>query len=217
LIRRRATFATANARIVGRDYPYFITHSWAQPYRQKRINDLLKQNKKFTVEDIRAIQADVYTIGGKQFADAVLKLFNGGQTSGGNSSSTIKATLSVLADWDGRVTPDSRGALLLNEWRLSFVNRVLRSALGEERARQYRWGNRDSFIDYLITDWPKQWLPKEFNSWQELLSACESEARANLTKQLGSDETKWVFGNAVQVRFNHPLANCAIGRQSIQD
>jgi penicillin amidase len=198
--------ATANARIVGRDYPYFITHSWAQPYRQKRINDLLNQNKKFTIEDIRAIQGDVYAIGGKLFADAVLKLFNGNQASGSNGGSAIKASLNVLAGWDGQVTPDSRGALLVNEWRQSFVNRVLKGVLGEARAEQYRWGNRDSFIDYLVTEWPKHWLPKEFGSWQELLIACESETRANLTKQLGSDETKWIFGNAVQVRFNHPLA-----------
>ena len=28
---------TANQRIVGTDYSYFLTHSWAQPYRARRI------------------------------------------------------------------------------------------------------------------------------------------------------------------------------------
>jgi penicillin G amidase len=202
--------ATANARIVGRDYPHFITHAWAQPYRQKRINELLKQNKKFTIDDFRTILGDDYAIGGKLFVDAVLKLFNSGQSAASaadGGSSTLPATLSVLAAWDGRVLPDSRGALLVNEWRQLFANRVLRGVLGEERAGQYRWGNRDSFIDFLLTEWPQHWLPKEFSSWQALLIACESEARANLTRQLGSDESKWVFGSVVQVRFNHPLAD----------
>ena len=31
---------TANQRIVGTDYPYFLTHSWAQPYRARRIWEL---------------------------------------------------------------------------------------------------------------------------------------------------------------------------------
>ena len=33
---------TANQRIIGRDYLYFLTHSWAQPYRARRILELLQ-------------------------------------------------------------------------------------------------------------------------------------------------------------------------------
>lgn len=200
--------ATANARIVGKDYPYFISHSWAGPYRQKRINDLLRQNKKFTIEDFRAIQGDDYAIGGKLFADAVQKLFSDTSVAskGSGKESPALGAITVFAGWDGRATPDSRGALLVNEMRSAFLNRVLTGALGAERAQQYRWGNRETFIDYLVTAWPREWLPSEFASWKELLIACEADARANLTKQLGNDESKWTFGNAVQIKFNHPLA-----------
>jgi penicillin G amidase len=211
--------ATANARIVGRDYPHFISHSWAAPYRQRRIHDLLQQNKKFTIQDFRAIQGDDYSIGGKRFAEAMLKFFNGAQArtsavSSENGSSTMGATLGTIAAWDGRVEPNSRGALLINEIRITFFLRVLKNAIGEERMRLYRWGNRDIFIDNLIATWPQQWLPKEFKSWKDLLIACEQEARANLTKQLGADESKWTYGNATQIRFNHPLASAPlIGNQ----
>src|SRR6266568_3738538 len=37
---------TANQRVVGPDYPYFLTHSWAQPYRAHRIFDLLHEKPK---------------------------------------------------------------------------------------------------------------------------------------------------------------------------
>ena len=111
--------ATANARIVGKDYPYFISHSWAGPYRQKRINDLLRQNKKFTIEDFRAIQGDDYAIGGKLFADAVQKLFSDTSVAskGSGKESPALGAITVFAGWDGRATPDSRGALLVNEMR----------------------------------------------------------------------------------------------------
>lgn len=201
--------ATANARIIGKDYPYFLTHAWSQPYRQKRINDLLSQNKKFSIDDFRVIQGDDFAIGGKNFADAVQKLFSEKSMSaskGGGVEPPMAATLKSIAEWDGRATPESHGALLVNEWRQAFINRVLNSALGVERAKQYRWGNRDTFIDYLTTNWPKEWLPKEFTSWKDLLIATENETRENLTRQFGSDESKWKFGNAVQIKFNHPLA-----------
>ena len=59
---------TANQRIVGTDYPYFLTHSWAQPYRARRILDLLNQKPKLTTDDLRKIQGDVYSIGLASFA-----------------------------------------------------------------------------------------------------------------------------------------------------
>src|SRR6185295_998850 len=59
---------TANQRIVGTDYPYFLTHSWLQPYRARRILDLLKQKPKLNTADFRRIQGDVYSIGSVSFA-----------------------------------------------------------------------------------------------------------------------------------------------------
>jgi penicillin amidase len=58
---------TANQRIVGTDYPYFLTHSWAQPYRARRIFDLLNAKPKLSSEDFRRIQGDVYSIAGVSF------------------------------------------------------------------------------------------------------------------------------------------------------
>jgi len=193
---------TANARVVGRDYPYHLTHGWSAPYRQKRINDLLAAKSRITIDDFRAVQADVYAIGGATFAREVVKLFGGN-----DGDAKFKETLKALAGWDGQVTPDSRAALLIHELREVFFRRVLAGALGEERAKQYRWMNRDTFTDRLVTEWPKQWLPKESANWRDFVKACDSEARANLTKRLGADEAKWAFGQDVQVRFNHPLAN----------
>src|SRR5262249_35075440 len=119
---------TANARIVGRDYPYFLTHNWSVTYRQTRINELLKAKSKLTVDDIRAVQGDVYAIGGKTFSDEVVKFF--GANSSGDDK--FKETLKLLAAWDGRVTPDSKAALLVSEMREVFFNRILASAVGED-------------------------------------------------------------------------------------
>src|SRR6266446_2759755 len=68
---------TANQRIVGADYPYFLTHSWAQPYRARRILELLNQKPKLTAEDFRAIQGDVYTFAGATFARESAKILRG--------------------------------------------------------------------------------------------------------------------------------------------
>ena len=193
---------TANARIVGRDYPYHLTHNWSVTYRQTRINQLLVAKNKLTIDDFRATQGDVYSIGGKTFSNEVVKFF--GANPGGDEK--FKETLKLLAAWDGRVTPDSKAALLVSEMREIFFNHILANALGEDRAKQYRWGNFHILADQLILERPNAWLPKGYTNWQDYLRACEQEARASLTKKLGADEVKWRFGELVQVKLAHPLA-----------
>src|SRR5262249_32398260 len=123
-----------------------------------------------------------------------------------NLPPAFKASLKLLAEWDGRVTADSRAALLVHEMRDIFADRVVASAIGEELAKQYRWANRQVFIDKIVTEWPTAWLPKGAASRKEFVKSCEAEARAALSKKHDGDESKWTFGQAVQVSFNHPLA-----------
>ena len=52
----------------------------------------------------------------------------------------------------------------------------------------------------------KEWLPKEYATYAELLKACETEAKETIVKQMGADETKWSWGNRVKITFPHPLA-----------
>src|SRR4029079_18024132 len=65
---------TANQRIAGTDYPYFLTHSWAQPYRARRIFDLLNEKPKLSSDDFRRILGDVYSIAGVTFTKEAVKL-----------------------------------------------------------------------------------------------------------------------------------------------
>lgn len=193
---------TANARIVGKDYPYHLTHGWSAPYRQKRINDLLSAKRKMTIEDFRATQADVFAIGGSTFARGVVKLFDGVNVVDGN----LRSTLKLLSEWDGKVTADSRAALFVHEMREVFARRVVAAAIGEEKARQYRWTNQHVLMDTIVAEWPAAWLPKDFANWPIFVASCAAETRANLAKKYGADESKWTFGQAVQIKFNHPLA-----------
>jgi penicillin amidase len=194
---------TANQRIVGTDYPYFLTHHWAQPYRARRIHDLLNQKPKLSADDYRRILSDVYSIGNVLFARQSVKLLRPKLTP---ADAKLAETLNAFEKWDGQVTADSQVALLLDQMRSAFRSRILKAALGEELLRIYGWSNFDTTIDRLITEQPKEWLPKEFGGYAELLRATYDDARGVLTTRLGEDESKWKWGEMVKVRFQHPLA-----------
>jgi len=198
---------TANQRIVGTDYPYFLTHSWAQPYRARRILDLLNQKPKLTRDDFRRIQGDVYSIGNFLFAHEIAKMLRPRLTP---ADAKLAELLDSFERWDGLVNAESQVAPVVQQMRIAFRSRILTAALGDDLVKIYQWSNFDSTIDRLITQQPKDWLPKEFNSYADLLRACYQDARAALTKQLGADESKWRWGEMVKVRFPHPLAGAPL-------
>jgi penicillin amidase len=194
---------TANQRIVGTDYPYFLTHSWAQPYRARRIFDLLSKNSKLTSDDFRKIQGDVYSIGLASFARDSAKILKPAITA---DDQKLHDAVEALEKWNGEVNPESGVAPLAFQMRAAFRLRILTAALGPNLIKVYGWANFETTLDRLMTEQPKEWLPKEFSSYAEVLRACYADARQTLTKNLGADESKWKWGDMVKVRFPHPLA-----------
>ena len=108
---------TANQRIVGTSYPYFLTHSWAQPYRARRIFDLLNQKPKLTSDDYRRIQGDVYSIGYASFARDITKTLRPGLKP---DDTGLAQFLDGLDHWDGQLNADSSVAYPA-QMRIAFV------------------------------------------------------------------------------------------------
>jgi penicillin G amidase len=194
---------TANQRIVGNDYPYFLTHSWAQPYRARRILDMLNEKPKLTSDDFRRILGDVYSFAAVAFARQNVKILRPTLTPG---DTKLSESLDAFEKWDGQMNADSRVAPLVIQMRAALRGRILAAALGTELIRIFAWNNFEATLDRLMEDQPKEWLPKEFTTYAELLRACHEDARAALTKSAGADESKWKWGETLKVRFQHPLA-----------
>jgi penicillin amidase len=113
---------TANQRIVGTDYPYFLTHSWAQPYRARRILDLLTEKPKLSSEDFRRIQGDVYSIAGVTFAKEAVKLLRLKLTP---ADEKLKAISMRSKSGMDELTPNPHLVPLLAYLRIAFRSRIL--------------------------------------------------------------------------------------------
>ncbi len=205
---------TANSRIVGSSYPYKLTVTPLAAYRARRIYDLLQAKPKLTIADFRAIQGDTQSISGLTFAAEFYREVSRSARAG--SDDQLIGHLKLLKEWDGRVVPESRAALLTVRLRDAFRRLILTGAFGAERAKLYNYSNADTFVDWLITQKPAEWLPKEFKSYAELLRAAYTDAVAELLKAYGADETKWTWERDAIVRFPHPLAQVPLfGQQFV--
>jgi penicillin amidase len=210
---------TANQRVVGKSYKHFLSHLWASPYRAKRIKELLLAKPKHSAETFREIQADIFNRHLTTFTKEFLKLngfdmpMNGTMAVLMGSSSELSKddvnrnkTLSVLSGWDGRITANSKAAVLVSVIRVLFRQKILENLLGKERARGFGWSNEAVFFNWLIKTKPVEWLPSEYKDYLSLLKDCEKEARATLTQRFGADESKWIWSNFNPGRAIHPLS-----------
>ena len=61
-----AFIVTANNRIVGDDYPHHITSEWMTGYRAARIEQLLGERERHSLEDFERMQHDFFSIPGER-------------------------------------------------------------------------------------------------------------------------------------------------------
>lgn len=207
---------TANQRVVGQSYPFFLSHLWAQPYRARRIFELLSARPKLTSDDFRRIQGDVYSMSLVTFARAAAKALQAPLEpgDGANGSSADKERISKLVtgleSWDGLLVPDSRVAPIVSQMRTAFKQRILNAALGPDLSKTYGWPGSDTLIDRIVAEQPREWLPKEFSNYADLYRASYEDARQALMKSPGPDESQWRWGNIYKVRFPHPLSGAPL-------
>ena len=200
---RSGLIVTANQRIVGTDYKYTqMSRDAAPPWRARRIYDELSTRKKITMDDVRDVMYDAKNIPLANLANQIVKL---------NAASA--ETLAIFKDWDGRMTRDSRGALLANEIRTCLANKI-----AEENKPAPAFLIRERVLDWAVRDQTARWLPSGFANYTELIKSCEASSRASFAdpKRFGSDASNWTWGRVFQSRFPHPLAAAPlIGAQFI--
>jgi penicillin amidase len=204
---------TSNQRVVGQSYPYFLSHLWAQPYRARRILDLLSAKPKLTTDDFRRIQSDVYSISLVTFARAAAKALKAQSVPGAVATGSpsvaddkLRKLITDLETWDGLLVPDSRVAPIISQMRTAFKQRILNAALGPDLSKTYGWPGSDTLIDRIIAEQPREWLPKDTPTYADLYRAAYEDARQALMKSPGPDESLWTWGNIYKVRFPHPLS-----------
>lgn len=115
----------ANNRVVGRDYPFFISHDWAPPARAQRIEQLLRsriaQGKKLGVPDMARIQGDTLDLE----AVAALSLLRPRLPRSGHSTTAA----ALLDAWDGDMRADSQAAAIFHAWMRHFRDEVFSDKL----------------------------------------------------------------------------------------
>jgi penicillin amidase len=140
------------------------------------------------MDDVRDAQYDDLNMPLDMLAKVIVK-----------NGSASADTLEVLRTWDGRMTPESRGAVLANEIRNCVGNKI-----AEENKPIPASIIRERIVERAVRENLERWM----TGGNQLFKACDASVRASLAdpKRLGPDPATWTWGRMWVSRFQHPLA-----------
>jgi penicillin amidase len=221
--------ATANNRITPDDYPFPITLNWGSPYRNQRIWKVLTDKsaqKKLTPADMLALQTDVYSDVDHVIAQRLAyAIDHAGKTELASNESQAKRlhqAADLLRDWNGTVDADAAAPaivvatravlwpLLLNPQLSPQPDRVAQTESAPKADTQpappatlYTWGNKAYAEEWLIMHTPARWLPKNYATWDDLLTAAVSQGLASA--HAPADLRQWRYGQFHPIEIDHAI------------
>jgi len=194
---------TANARVVGPDYKSYLTDHWEEPYRTARIYDLLHDRHDLRPEDMLKVQTDTFSYPHVFLAEQLIAATRVAPP----KDPRAKKLVEDAKNWNGIADANSSVVTFLDATQNQALQMILAPHLGEDA------GLFDSrklvFLQRTLTERPTRWLPAEYKTYDELLSAAADAAVRQLeleTKTPNPEDWPWK-------RFNYLNMLHPLGRQ----
>ena len=185
-------FATANQNVTPDDYTHWdaVGYTWADPFRGNRINQVLSENKRITMEDMQALQTDYYSLPARSLIPFLKTL--------SFTDSLTSFAKQQLLNWNFVLDKNSVAAAIYAMWE-----------------RQIMLNANKQFVPAEVQPWISMQLTKVIDRLQHpengfgagatlqrdaFVKASFEQAVAELTNKLGKTITSWQYG---QDAFKH--------------
>lgn len=199
---------TANNQVNPWDYSYLITQDWDYGYRAARIVNLINSNLgNINIDTFKQIQGDNFDSSASILVPILIKL--------DFMQNDLEAYLSLLQNWDYQNSMDSAPAALYAE----FWKFLLSNTFGDDLPGDLQPGGSSRWFEVvssISTDpsshwWDSQLTPNIVEERDDILRISFIQAVDATKTLLGSDSSKWMWGNLHTATFkNQTLGNSGI-------
>jgi penicillin amidase len=189
----RGFLVTANNRVVSERYPHLLTADWPEPYRAKRITELLLSRRVSGSDDVRVLQRDVTSLQARDLLPLLLDTRPAGAASA--------QALERLRRWDRAFAPDSVPAAIYAAW-YARLSEMPQDELGTTPAG----GVRSRFLIHALStgsSWCDDARTPARESCADFKTAALALAVADLERKLGRDPEGWQWSRLHRARFAH--------------
>jgi penicillin amidase len=202
--------ATANGRITPDGFPYSISTSWEAPWRTERIFHVLESGRKFAASDMLALQNDIHSENDLFAAERFVYAID----HAAKPSARARQAADLMRNWDGRMLASLAAPTIAVRSARELTRLLLEPHLGSAAAdinhqemtlswKSYHWQMQTVWLQNILLHQPKRWLPENYRSYDELISAAVEAAVDERASP--HDLTSWLWGSVNAVDIEHPV------------
>ena len=206
----RGWIATANNKIVGPDYPYFLAARWEASFRIRRIRELLGERTGLTADDMAKIQLDDLSLTARDLLPALLDAV------AGDSDPRAAAAIAQLRGWNLAMSRDQPAPLIFAAW-LAFLHRAIFAGRLGPLYPDFAWHEAEDLSRALLgappplAGWCDDPRTPAVEDCPARIRAAFAESLAELQQAYGADVAGWRWGTAHQAALpNRVLAGVPV-------
>lgn len=192
--------ATANQNVAEDNYPYpnALGYEWADNFRGERIKEVLSQNKKFTVEEMGALQNDYLALPARRLVPLLKDL--------SWEDPLVDSLNQILQSWNFVLNKNSVEAGIYVMWE-----RILRDKVSElmipDEVKPWLGSIQLTRVLEWMEDPTRIYSSNPFENRTRLLKETFAEAIEALKQKLGPAPSNWQYGQAnyKHAQIIHPL------------
>jgi penicillin amidase len=199
--------ACSNQRIADKGFPYYLSTLWEPPSRIVRVREMLTSTEKFTAEDFKAFQQDVYSVYAREITHTLFDACDSSRL----PIREVQDALHYLRNWDYRMRPSDIASTIFNVYFTRLVHNIYADEMGEDLLSNFEFFGA---IPYRVT---AQLLASDSSAWfddvttpvretrDDIIRKSLQEAVQELTAIQGPEMKIWQWGSLHTVTFQHPF------------
>jgi len=205
--------ASANNRVIGRDYPHELGREFAMGDRYQRIVELIKTRPQIDIDYVKRMQFDLESPAARAIAPYLGQLEV--------DDPKLAAVVGIMRAWDGTMTAGSPAAAVYQVWVRRMLNLMLKDALGDLADRYRGKGptpllQEGSLFGEKSWTWLQQRLAEPDSHWfnlgsgegrEQVMRLALRETVDFLTAKLGPELDDWTWGQLHTLTYAHTLGS----------
>ncbi|MGR3811696.1 penicillin acylase family protein [Jiulongibacter sp. NS-SX5] len=195
----RGFVSSANQFLTDQTYPYYIDHQYADTYRGAQINRRLTAMQNATIDSLRSVQNDNYSIMAEWFLPQLLPFIN-------SEEGLKSAALKELRLWDYRNDAEKVAPAIFETWHNVFMKMVWDDEFPEQDQMTYPTDdrtltliqeNQDSpYFDNILTK-------NKIESLSDIVQLSFEKTIDSLSNSYGSDISQWNWWKVKKTGVRH--------------
>ncbi|MCP4162576.1 MAG: penicillin acylase family protein [Deltaproteobacteria bacterium] len=189
-----------NHDVTGTDYPYDLALKYFPGFRVQRITDLLKTKEKLSIDDMKNIIGDTYSVAAERILPFLL------ETRVENEMQ--KRAIDYLKEWDLMLDVNSTAGAIYETWYYYLLNNIFRDELKESASRIINNTNFQKHVllmENILQNPGNKWFDDtntpEIEDFNDMSIKSLNMALVKLSELMGDDISEWRWGEIHKTKF----------------